>query len=117
MYFKKLENLKSSINELSETNTSLHKLVQEFNENEAAAYIKNKLNVNVQKEKKLRSQLAVFDSLYDTYILHIIKLIEDEKKLIVMNLKRLEQHPDILKYLIQNIKKKEQTFKTTLNRV
>lgn len=117
MYFKKLAYIKTTLDALKKTNTSLYELQREFKDHDASVYIKNKLCTNLQKEKQLFSELKFFTYLYETYVLRIIELIEYEKKQVVTHIHKLNQHPEILKYLLKNIDKKEQLFKATLNKV
>ena len=71
----------------------------------------------LKKKVKLEEELRLFDRLYENYIFKIMKLINEEKKLVVKNRKFLEMHPDILKNIMTSIVQKESKFRNILKQI
>ena len=114
MNLKRRRELQKEVESTKKDAETLEMLVEEFKENDSIDMIEQKLQSVRERENELSQQLEIFDHLYENYICHIIKCLEDEKKQVLRNMQYLNKHPDILKSLVQEIKTKENRFRESL---
>lgn len=114
MNLKRRRELQKEVENTRKDAETLEMLVDEFRENDSIDIIEQKLQKVRERENELSRQLEIFDHLYENYICHIIKCLEDEKKQVLRNMQYLNKHPDILKSLVEEIKSKEDRFRESL---
>lgn len=117
MKLEQRDKLQEEVMRLQEEYETLEILQEEFKDNDLLNVILEKKQDLCKKKEKLQEEVQLFDRLYENYIFKIVKLLNEEKKLVVKNRKFLEMHPDIMKSIMNNIVEKEGKFRNIMKQL